>query len=327
MKHILTALLVGVFGSQHIGVRAAASEAQVPTAPLPANQARDHIGERVIVEDIPVEVTSEPQSGFTYVNFGGRFPAYTFRLVVPEAIRERADASVIYATSWLHVVGTVRLGAGGKPEILCDDLSCVTKLMPSDAQASSRLATVPVPPVSRAGAAVEPNVPTIRAVDARAHLGQRIVLDDLPAEAISDSKTGTIYIHFGTKGQRPLVRVVIPKSAQAQIDPGVYAAWRLRVRGVLTPGSNSVPEIIVPNASMDGPVITRLDLNGHEVGGPAASMLPLVTPPAATAPISVSPTSSRQCCRVCTTGKPCGNTCISRSATCHAGPGCACGVQ
>ncbi len=30
------------------------------------------------------------------------------------------------------------------------------------------------------------------------------------------------------------------------------------------------------------------------------------------------------CCRVCTTGKACGNSCIARSKTCHKGKGCAC---
>jgi hypothetical protein len=32
----------------------------------------------------------------------------------------------------------------------------------------------------------------------------------------------------------------------------------------------------------------------------------------------------RSCCKVCTRGCPCGNTCISCSKTCHVGPGCAC---
>ena len=31
-----------------------------------------------------------------------------------------------------------------------------------------------------------------------------------------------------------------------------------------------------------------------------------------------------QCCKVCTKGCPCGNTCISCSKDCHVGPGCAC---
>jgi len=29
------------------------------------------------------------------------------------------------------------------------------------------------------------------------------------------------------------------------------------------------------------------------------------------------------CCKVCSVGKACGNTCISRDKTCHVGPGCA----
>jgi hypothetical protein len=30
------------------------------------------------------------------------------------------------------------------------------------------------------------------------------------------------------------------------------------------------------------------------------------------------------CCKVCTTGKACGNSCIARLKTCHKGKGCAC---
>jgi hypothetical protein len=30
------------------------------------------------------------------------------------------------------------------------------------------------------------------------------------------------------------------------------------------------------------------------------------------------------CCKVCSVGKACGNTCISRDKECHVGPGCAC---
>jgi hypothetical protein len=30
------------------------------------------------------------------------------------------------------------------------------------------------------------------------------------------------------------------------------------------------------------------------------------------------------CCKVCTVGKACGNTCISRNKTCHVAAGCAC---
>jgi hypothetical protein len=30
------------------------------------------------------------------------------------------------------------------------------------------------------------------------------------------------------------------------------------------------------------------------------------------------------CCKVCSVGKACGNSCISRDKTCHVGQGCAC---
>lgn len=32
----------------------------------------------------------------------------------------------------------------------------------------------------------------------------------------------------------------------------------------------------------------------------------------------------KACCKYCSKGKACGDSCISRSYTCHKGPGCAC---
>lgn len=47
--------------------------------------------------------------------------------------------------------------------------------------------------------------------------------------------------------------------------------------------------------------------------------------PKPTAKPTPRPTNSpRSCCRICSTGKACGDSCISRSNTCHVGPGCAC---
>jgi hypothetical protein len=34
--------------------------------------------------------------------------------------------------------------------------------------------------------------------------------------------------------------------------------------------------------------------------------------------------SEARCCKVCTKGKPCGDTCIAQDKTCHVGSGCAC---
>ncbi len=34
--------------------------------------------------------------------------------------------------------------------------------------------------------------------------------------------------------------------------------------------------------------------------------------------------SGGACCKICTKGKACGNTCIAAHKICHVGPGCAC---
>ena len=34
-----------------------------------------------------------------------------------------------------------------------------------------------------------------------------------------------------------------------------------------------------------------------------------------------------QCCKICSKGKACGNTCIRRSYDCHKGRGCACNAE
>lgn len=51
-------------------------------------------------------------------------------------------------------------------------------------------------------------------------------------------------------------------------------------------------------------------------------------PPAAirpfTEPINSTTPRNRSCCRVCSAGKACGNSCIARNKTCRQPPGCAC---
>src|SRR5262249_23405935 len=49
---------------------------------------------------------------------------------------------------------------------------------------------------------------------------------------------------------------------------------------------------------------------------------PFTTTP--TMPPTTSTTPPVVCCKICTTGKACGDTCISATETCHVGPGCAC---
>lgn len=41
-------------------------------------------------------------------------------------------------------------------------------------------------------------------------------------------------------------------------------------------------------------------------------------------PWSQAPKPVAECCKICSTGKACGNSCISRKKRCHKPPGCAC---
>jgi hypothetical protein len=40
--------------------------------------------------------------------------------------------------------------------------------------------------------------------------------------------------------------------------------------------------------------------------------------------IGLAACDSGTCCKTCVDGKACGDSCISQSATCEVGPGCAC---
>lgn len=44
------------------------------------------------------------------------------------------------------------------------------------------------------------------------------------------------------------------------------------------------------------------------------------------APLVTSPSlvTTVKCCKTCTKGKACGDTCIAKDKTCHKGKGCAC---
>lgn len=58
---------------------------------------------------------------------------------------------------------------------------------------------------------------------------------------------------------------------------------------------------------------------------PPTAPVRLVVPTVTVAPAPAAPVIERRhCCKICTTGKACGDTCISRSYTCRKGPGCAC---
>jgi hypothetical protein len=60
----------------------------------------------------------------------------------------------------------------------------------------------------------------------------------------------------------------------------------------------------------------------------AASGAVLTLEPAQRPPINIEgrtlAATAKECCKHCSKGKPCGNSCIAKSKTCHQPPGCAC---
>ncbi|HYE28098.1 MAG TPA: hypothetical protein VEA61_07675 [Allosphingosinicella sp.] len=57
----------------------------------------------------------------------------------------------------------------------------------------------------------------------------------------------------------------------------------------------------------------------------AAAAASLALGPATFSPcLSAAAAQSYACCKICTKGKACGNSCIARWKTCHKGRGCAC---
>lgn len=55
-----------------------------------------------------------------------------------------------------------------------------------------------------------------------------------------------------------------------------------------------------------------------------AFAIPLILSDKPPIPWTPIPTPVQSCCKVCSKGKACGDSCISRSKTCHKGQGCAC---
>jgi len=65
------------------------------------------------------------------------------------------------------------------------------------------------------------------------------------------------------------------------------------------------------------------DLSNHTLAiGSEMGLLESQQPYSAITPYSCVPASD--CCKICSKGKACGNTCIRSDYTCHVGRGCAC---
>ena len=95
--------------------------------------------------------------------------------------------------------------------------------------------------------------------------------------------------------------------------------------GQRLPSVSSVPDVVEPTSV---PTPTRTP---SPTPTPVHTLTRTPTPtphPTPTQTFTPKPTvlatPGSQCCKHCSAGKPCGNSCISRNNTCHQPPGCAC---
>lgn len=84
----------------------------------------------------------------------------------------------------------------------------------------------------------------------------------------------------------------------------------------------SVVEVVGGSGENDVPVAVTVPAPPTPTNTPRPpNPTPVPNPPPTNPP---PPSSNGGCCRVCSVGKACGNSCINRNYTCHQPPGCAC---
>lgn len=90
-------------------------------------------------------------------------------------------------------------------------------------------------------------------------------------------------------------------------------------QGILAPAAG-----IVAKQNMDYSLPTLTAVPPAPTWTPSLPAAAPILPTWTAVPAAPVAPPARVCCRVCSAGKACGDTCISQSKTCNVGPGCAC---
>lgn len=114
-----------------------------------------------------------------------------------------------------------------------------------------------------------------------------------------------------------------PLMFAVRLNPEPLIAQTLIELGAIVSVANTAGERAVdmigynPNPAYSSHPVARLLIPVQPLVSPAAPLAP-------TQPSQPSQPTQRGCCRVCRTGKACGDSCISRNNNCRRGQGCAC---
>lgn len=169
-------------------------------------------------------------------------------------------------------------------------------------------------------------------------VGVVIEYGDFRALLTGDSETRELD-HWLRMDSVPRVQVL--KVAHHGSGNGTTAAWVQATRpgvAVISVGPRNgyghPASTVVSAWESAGARIYRTDLQGTVIvqagqdGNFSVSTATFTAaPPVRLAGDSAPPVASPACCKVCTTGQACGNSCISRRYQCRQPPGCACNAQ
>jgi competence protein ComEC len=113
-------------------------------------------------------------------------------------------------------------------------------------------------------------------------------------------------------------------ATESILKPNFPAAWT--VTSSLAFGVASVGE-----SNLNITALLLLDDSSYaevrQVQTATAPLAPPVTTPSTPTTPTPTPPSVQGCCRICTAGKACGDSCIAKNKNCNVGPGCACNAS
>lgn len=143
----------------------------------------------------------------------------------------------------------------------------------------------------------------ITAREAASLPGDSVVVEDSVAQVFAFGDSTAYVLTFGGTYPDQVFYAMVPAPGTSFPDVSLWRGARVRVTGLVS-------------VAADGPHIICQEPSQIELIQAAHWADP--------SPVAAPPPPTRTCCKICRTGKACGNSCISRSKTCRKGPGCAC---
>lgn len=142
-------------------------------------------------------------------------------------------------------------------------------------------------------------------------VGSVVTLEDVVTHINEEKQSGFVYLNFSPFPQQAL-SIAIHERYRASIPPAVLRGGRMKVTGRVSLDHMGKPQIVYGPETILTPVTTAATAASVPAPAlPAASMLSSAAAP-------------KPCCRTCSSGKACGNSCIASRLVCHQPPGCAC---